>query len=356
MGAMPLYFEGSWAILSTIGINNVIFGFIVVGVTGFSPIALVPIVVSMAGAVANGLCFYALYANYSKTPTVVAAIFADLLWLVQEAGLSFYSYMILRRVLKARARIVFLSLFWFIIALISGLRMAILVCRAQDTIDGDDSLQKFISRLHIGYFVFIAVVEIVSAFFLIRIFNAARKQSVAIVGRAGLFSYLTQSTELRLATLALIGITRAITYSFQKTTKASDVTGQLDRFVYTLECMFPMIMYIDILASRIASSTQAHPSSSRGQANSHKYLERSRTDKDIQLYSIHHSKSVVVTSDEASSSQERIVQVPGDDDMGTKSVAGTVEYERDESSDRTKKGTISKTVEFGFHDSAIDRC
>lgn len=161
---------------------------------------------------------------------------------IQEAGLSFYSYMILRRVLKGRARIIFLSLFWLIIGLISGLRMAILVCRALDTLKGNNSLQLFVSRLHIGYFVFIAVVEIVSAVFLLKIFNNARKQSVAMVGRAGLFSYLTQSTELRLATLALIGITRAITYSFQKTTKASDITGQLDRFVYTLECMFPMIM------------------------------------------------------------------------------------------------------------------
>lgn len=82
MAGIPLYFEGSWAILSTIGINNVIFGFIVVGVTGYSPIALVPIIVSTAGAVANGLCFYALYANYAKTPTVIAAVFADLFWLV----------------------------------------------------------------------------------------------------------------------------------------------------------------------------------------------------------------------------------------------------------------------------------
>lgn len=126
--------------------------------------------------------------------------------------------------------------------MITGFRLSILACRARNILAGNDNLQKFISRLHIGYFVLIALVEIVSAFFLLRVFSLARRRSVEVVGRAGLFSYLTQSTELRLASLALIGITRAITYSFQKFMIASDITGQIDRFVFTLECMFPMIM------------------------------------------------------------------------------------------------------------------
>jgi hypothetical protein len=82
MVGVPLYFEGSWAILSTIGLINVMFGLIVVGIAGLSPIALVPIILSIAGAVANGLCFYAFYGNYNKTATLIAAIFADLGWLV----------------------------------------------------------------------------------------------------------------------------------------------------------------------------------------------------------------------------------------------------------------------------------
>jgi hypothetical protein len=82
MGDIPIYFEGSWSILSTIGLVNALLGFTVVGITGYSPIALVPIIASIAGAVANGLCFYAFYANYSTTSTLVAAIFADLGWLV----------------------------------------------------------------------------------------------------------------------------------------------------------------------------------------------------------------------------------------------------------------------------------
>ena len=83
MADIPIYFEGSWSILSTIGLVNVLFGLTVVGITGYSPIALVPIIVSIAGAIANGLCFYAFYANYNTTATLVAAIFADLGWLVR---------------------------------------------------------------------------------------------------------------------------------------------------------------------------------------------------------------------------------------------------------------------------------
>jgi|TARA_R110002003_G_scaffold79_4_gene7029 hypothetical protein len=161
---------------------------------------------------------------------------------MQEAGLSFYSYMILNRVLRSRSRIIFLSLFWLLMTVIVSVRFGIMICRARNTANGNLDLQFMVARLHIGYFVAIAVIEILSAVFLLRIFSEAKRGSAEVASRGGLFHYLTQSTELRLATLALIGITRAITYSFQKTMKASDVTGQIDRFVFTLECMFPMIM------------------------------------------------------------------------------------------------------------------
>ena len=76
------YFELSWAILSTIGITNLFFSFIVIGLVGFTPISLVPIIVSVAGAIANGLCYYAFYAGYPEINTAVASAFADMAWLV----------------------------------------------------------------------------------------------------------------------------------------------------------------------------------------------------------------------------------------------------------------------------------
>lgn len=79
---VPVYFEQSWAILSTIGVINVFFGVTVVGITSLSPISLVPLVTSVAAAIANGLCYYAFYGNYNTTATVIAASFADIFWLV----------------------------------------------------------------------------------------------------------------------------------------------------------------------------------------------------------------------------------------------------------------------------------
>jgi hypothetical protein len=80
--AVPVYFEESWAILSSIGLVNVLFGLMIIGITSLSPISLVPLIVSVAGAIANGLCYYAFYADYPKTGTVVAAAVADIAWLV----------------------------------------------------------------------------------------------------------------------------------------------------------------------------------------------------------------------------------------------------------------------------------
>jgi hypothetical protein len=85
-GVEPIYYELSWSILSTICIANVLFGGLVIGITSFSPIATVPIVTSVAGAVANGLCYYAFYNDsYGTNNRAIASIFADLGWLVRKA-------------------------------------------------------------------------------------------------------------------------------------------------------------------------------------------------------------------------------------------------------------------------------
>lgn len=81
--SVPVFFELSWSILSTIGAANVFFGFLVISVTETRLIAAVPIVTSAAGAVANGLCFYAFYlTGLPATNRAVASAFADIAWLV----------------------------------------------------------------------------------------------------------------------------------------------------------------------------------------------------------------------------------------------------------------------------------
>jgi hypothetical protein len=88
-----------------------------------------------------------------------------------------------------------------------------------------------------------AIVELLSALLLLRHFSSAFHLTTGGGLRGGLFKHLMRSTEIRVSLLCLIGITRAITYSFQATAQsATTVAGQIDRFVYTLETMFPVIM------------------------------------------------------------------------------------------------------------------
>ena len=115
--------------------------------------------------------------------------------------------------------------------------------RAKGILEDRTDLQTLVNAFHIGYFVCIAVIETWSAFFLIRIFAEARRSSMVVFSKTGIFRELTRSAETRLATLCLIGLMRAVTYSFQATAQsATSVAGQLDRFAYTLECMFPVVM------------------------------------------------------------------------------------------------------------------
>jgi hypothetical protein len=130
-------------------------------------------------------------------------------------------------------------------AAIGVLRLSILGLRLRYILSGsnESDLQRLIDHLHVGYFSCIAAVEVVSSLFLLKTFNSARKISMRAAIEGGLFSYLMRSTEIRLAGLALIGLTRAVTYSFQNTAQSAEgVAGQLDRFAYTLECLFPIVM------------------------------------------------------------------------------------------------------------------
>jgi hypothetical protein len=63
------------------------------------------------------------------------------------------------------------------------------------------------------------------------------------MSKGNLFQHLVRSTEIRVASLGIVGITRAITYTFQTTAQSAEsVANEVDRFAYTLECMFPMLL------------------------------------------------------------------------------------------------------------------
>lgn len=94
-----------------------------------------------------------------------------------------------------------------------------------------------------AYFPLIAVLECVSAYYLLSNFAEAKINSLKCLTKTGLFRFLMRSTEVRLALLAVVGIMRAVTYSFQTTAQsATHTASQVDRFAYTLECLFPIMM------------------------------------------------------------------------------------------------------------------
>jgi hypothetical protein len=129
------------------------------------------------------------------------------------------------------------------ILVILVLRVVILISRAMDNLNDSIDLQDHINHLHVGYFVSIAIVETISSFYLLQVFTAAKATLVMVYSESSLFHHLMRSTEIRVATLSLVGITRAITYSFQTTAQsATSVASQVDRFAYTLECVFPVVM------------------------------------------------------------------------------------------------------------------
>ncbi|KAH6645675.1 hypothetical protein BKA67DRAFT_595878 [Truncatella angustata] len=229
------------AILSTIGIANILYGLTVISITSISPVILVSIVVNAACAIANGLCYCAFYADSPTAHAAVASGFADFFWLVP--GISFYGCAILHRLLSRRSRTTFIILFWVILCAIAIIRMFILVGRIKMILSLHPNFQKVINYLHVGYFALIALLECISAFFLLREFASARKASRGAALTGGLLQHLMRGIETRVASLALVGISRAVAYVFnQSLPQAVTTAGQVDRFVYTLECLFPIMI------------------------------------------------------------------------------------------------------------------
>ncbi|KLU87297.1 hypothetical protein MAPG_06298 [Magnaporthiopsis poae ATCC 64411] len=77
-----------------------------------------------------------------------------------------------------------------------------------------------VNHLRMAYFPLIALLECVSASYLLTAFVRARVDSLKRVTKTDLFSYLTRSTGHRLALLAVVGTMRAVSYSYQASAQA----------------------------------------------------------------------------------------------------------------------------------------
>ncbi|KAG5460234.1 MAG: hypothetical protein BJ554DRAFT_7739 [Olpidium bornovanus] len=239
--AAEVYYETCWAILSTIGIFCAFTTVWMMAVFGWNKMLAVPLVVSCACAVANGLCYYAYYAPYPEDGRRVAAAAADAAWLVQEAGLSFYSYQILSSILLGRKRQVYQAVFFSFCALAVMARTGILAFR-QQTLAGRD-VQHIVNYLHMAYFLSIAWMECANAWFLIHKLSLESR----VIKSSAVRRSLLASSEIRMASLCVVGIMRAATYYFQSDAQAAtNVASELDRFVLTMESLFPALMLVSV--------------------------------------------------------------------------------------------------------------
>ncbi|KAK2470274.1 hypothetical protein H9L39_17891 [Fusarium oxysporum f. sp. albedinis] len=265
------YFDTANSIHSTVGLYNVLIGFMVAGATGgFSLLLLVPIVSSAAGALA-GLSYYAWGPNHpaSNHPVVnraVAAGITQVAWMIQEGALPLYGCMILVPILHNGERLVFLILFWVLMLVFVTLRLVFMVLAVLLMLGKIPrvQIQATLNNIQITCFVAIALAESTTAVFLLKVFRLALRSSMTSPLSSGkLYRFLIRSTQIRIAMLALIGIGRAVTYPLRiKESKNKGVVTQLDTFLYTLEVLFPIVMFIDILASRLVSEDERRARSS----------------------------------------------------------------------------------------------
>ncbi|CAG1992406.1 unnamed protein product [Fusarium graminearum] len=168
------------------------------------------------------------------------------------------------RVLRGLRWRVFASLFWSGIAGIVMVRIVIITFRVRSILAENNDLLMTINHIHIGYFGLIALLECLSAYFLMVLFTSAKASSAEIARSGGLFQYLARSTEMRVALLALQGVLRAVTHSFKTAGQtAENIATQLDRFFYAVFCLYSMVLYIDLLSSKLkfSAGSQDYPSS-----------------------------------------------------------------------------------------------
>ncbi|OAQ69827.1 hypothetical protein VFPPC_02403 [Pochonia chlamydosporia 170] len=234
-----VYYQTNTAIWSTVSLLNVIIGFMVAGITEeFSLLLLVPIA-SSAGSALGGLSYFA-YCNHEH-PVVnraVAAAFTNLGWMISEGMQPFYSYLILVPILHSRERKIFVTLFWVLMLLFAALRVVVNVIEVLFILGEipEALFQAVITKLAMACFMAIALAECTSSVFLLKTFVLALRSSrTGPLSGGRLYRFLIRSTEIRVATLAFVGIGRTVTYPLRADSSNTEIPSNS----------------VDIIASRL---------------------------------------------------------------------------------------------------------
>ncbi len=248
------FLDSTWSIVTCIGVVETLLCGLVISITGWSVLAAIPLVISICVGFTGGVAFLEWNPAVPSSQRIAAIVFTDIGWLVSgyksslssvltcqatEAGVTFYSYCILVRLLKGTPRRVFMLGFWLLMLTIVGVRFTLTFYRVELSRGRyvfDDL--PFWHPLHVTYFAIVTAIETWSAFFLLRTFFAARRLSAhTSVRNKLLFAELIRSTEFRLALLAIIGLLRLIQWA-----RPNNIAAYFDRLSYITCAMFPIVM------------------------------------------------------------------------------------------------------------------
>ena len=161
---------------------------------------------------------------------------------MQEVGLSYYTYVILCAILDNRVLKIYTFIFWSLACATAAIRVSILIVHVRQFLQLSTNIEKLAQQLHVSYFGCIALLECVGTFFLVRkAFLDSKHAQFSLVSK--LVRHVIHSAEFRLALLALIGLSRAIANTTATWfVEANTLASQVDRFFYTIEFLFPLML------------------------------------------------------------------------------------------------------------------
>lgn len=139
-----------------------------------------------------------------------------------------------------------MAVFWCFAAVLSTVRICIAAFRVRSVLGtastANDS--RVVYYCHVLFFALIASLEIAASCTLLAKYrSASRVSSRERMLSSTLYPYLMKSTIIRLGMLALVGISRTITFYFLVPTRTPDSSARTaDSCAYTIECAFPAIL------------------------------------------------------------------------------------------------------------------
>jgi len=256
----PPFLETNTGTQTIIGLSIAGMNLLVIGYVGWNRLSAIPLFYTFFTCLGSFLGWWNWSPNTRGAYNVNAAsLFFN--FVGYEAGepiLVMYSYFILDRLLPSvggaypylMKRRTFRIVFWTLQAAHVGVRSGIIVHVMVEFIKhGNANATETLYALIQAQFVLLALIEVFTAYLLIRIFSISRATAFMFLGgrKVGLFTQMILSTEVRVASLAALGVARL---ALEQPKRHSDVAWGVDQIAVMLLVVFPMLLVLDLVFTR----------------------------------------------------------------------------------------------------------